>query len=108
MYAHPQQKARHDAAALRRAGGAWLRERRKRRGLTCRALAARLGVAFGFVQQLEAGRGRVPPDRYEAWARALGMTPAGFVRGLMRFYGELCTLLPRRFSAYLCLKNGRN
>lgn len=41
---------------------------------------------YTFVSQLESGRGRIPPDRYEAWAGALGVDTQSFVRDLMRYY----------------------
>ncbi len=87
MYAHPQQSAQHDVQKLRREAGKWLKELREARGLTQRQLAERVGVDYyTFISQLEVGRGRIPPDRYERWARALGVNPADFVRNLLRFY----------------------
>jgi DNA-binding XRE family transcriptional regulator len=87
MYAHPQQKAAHDVATLRREAGRWLKEQRERCGLTQRQLAALVGVKYyTFISQLEVGRGRIPPDRYELWARTLKMETAEFVRNIMRFY----------------------
>ena len=87
MYAHPQQSAQHDVQKLRREAGKWLKELREARGLTQRQLAERVGVDYyTFISQLEVGRGRIPPDRYERWARALGVNPAEFVRNLLRFY----------------------
>jgi hypothetical protein len=41
---------------------------------------------YTFISQLEVGRGRIPPDRYEIWAEALGMNPSAFVKNLMRYY----------------------
>ena len=73
--------------ALRKEAGAWLRELRERRGLSQRRLAAQLGSDYyTFVSQLETGRGRIPPDRYEAWAEALGVPPLEFVKNLLRYY----------------------
>jgi len=87
MYSHPQQAAGHDVQALRREAGRWLKELRVRQNLTQRELADLVGVEYyTFVSQLEVGRGRIPPDRYEMWAKALGMEPADFVKQLMRFY----------------------
>lgn len=87
MYAHPQQSAQHDVQKLRREAGKWLKELREARGLTQRQLAERVGVDYyTFISQLEVGRGRIPPDRYERWAHALGVNPAEFVRNLLRFY----------------------
>jgi transcriptional regulator with XRE-family HTH domain len=87
MYAHPQQSSGHDVQKLRRDAGKWLKDLRERAGLTQRQLAGLVGVEYyTFISQLEVGRGRIPPDRYERWAQALGMPPAEFVKQLMRFY----------------------
>jgi transcriptional regulator with XRE-family HTH domain len=87
MYAHPQQSAVHDVHKLRREAGRWLKELREARGVTQRQLAELVGVDYyTFISQLEVGRGRIPPDRYERWAHALGQEPAAFVKHLLRFY----------------------
>lgn len=87
MYTHPQQKASHDVKRLRQDAGRWLRDLREDRGLSQRQLANLVGLDYyTFVSQLEAGRGRIPPDRYRIWAEALGMEPSFFVKQLMRFY----------------------
>jgi hypothetical protein len=41
---------------------------------------------YTFISQIEAGRGRIPPDRYTTWATALGIEPKIFVQTLMRYY----------------------
>lgn len=72
---------------LRRAAGEWLRKLREQRGLSQRDLARLIGAEYyTFISQLEMGRGRVPPDRYKAWADALGLTPRTFVKTLFRYY----------------------
>jgi transcriptional regulator with XRE-family HTH domain len=87
MYIHPQQSARHDVHELRREAGKWLKDLRERRNLTQRELAAAVGIDYyTFISQLEVGRGRIPPDRYERWAKVLEIDPAEFVKKLMRFY----------------------
>lgn len=87
MYSHPQQRAEHDVQKLRREAGRWLKELREQRQLSQRELAKLVGVDYyTFIAQLEAGRGRIPPDRYVKWAEALGISPAEFVKELMRFY----------------------
>lgn len=71
----------------RREAGRWLRTAREERGLSQRALAAALGIEYyTFVAQIEAGRGRIPPERYEAWANALGIEPKEFVKQVLRYY----------------------
>lgn len=87
MYAHPQQRADHDVQKLRREAGKWLKSLREARGLSQRQLADLVGVDYyTFISQLEAGRGRIPPNRYVQWAEAFEMTPKDFVRELMRYY----------------------
>lgn len=87
MYAHPQQGTGHDVLKLRREAGKWLKELREQRHLTQRQLAELVGVEYyTFISQLEVGRGRIPPDRYERWANALGVNPAEFVKHLLRYY----------------------
>lgn len=87
MYAHPQQSAAYDVQKLRREAGRWLKDLREKAGLTQRQLAEKVGVEYyTFISQLEVGRGRIPPDRYERWANALHLAPADFVKQLMRYY----------------------
>lgn len=72
---------------LRRLGGQWLRSLREARGLSQLALARELGIEYyTFISQIEAGRGRIPPDRYGVWAQALGQEPSGFVTEILRYY----------------------
>jgi transcriptional regulator with XRE-family HTH domain len=87
MYSHPQQRASHDMQKLRREAGKWLKSLRETQKLSQRELAQKVGVDYyTFISQLEVGRGRIPPDRYEAWAAALGLPAADFVKELMRYY----------------------
>ncbi|KAA5607263.1 helix-turn-helix transcriptional regulator [Roseospira marina] len=87
MYSHPQQGAGPDAQKLRRAAGRWLKALRERRQLSQRQLAALVHVEYyTFISQIEAGRGRIPPDRYEQWAHALDLPIVGFVKTLLSFY----------------------
>ena len=75
---------------LRREGGRWLKERREQLGLSQRQLAERVGAEYyTFISQLETGRGRIPPDRYENWARALEISTQNFVRELLRYYDPI-------------------
>ena len=76
-----------DVVELRREAGLWLRGLREERGFSQRALAEKVGLEYyTFVSQIEAGRGRIPADRYQAWATAIAMEPAAFVKRLLRFY----------------------
>ena len=71
----------------RREAGVWLRQLREARGFTQRQLAERVGIEYyTFVSQIEAGRGRIPADRYQKWADALQIDPKIFVRNLLHFY----------------------
>jgi ribosome-binding protein aMBF1 (putative translation factor) len=90
MYGNPQRRTITEVQDLRRDGGRWLKEQRDRAGLSQRQLAERVGADYyTFISQLETGRGRIPPDRYRLWARALGQEPRDFVRELMRYYDPI-------------------
>ncbi len=87
MYGNPQGRLNNEVQDLRRHGGRWLKEKREHAGLSQRELAERVGAEYyTFISQLETGRGRIPPDRYQVWAQALRMDARDFVRELMRFY----------------------
>jgi transcriptional regulator with XRE-family HTH domain len=87
MYSHPQHKATHDVHKLRQLGGKWLKDLREKRGLSQRQLASVVGLQYyTFVSQLESGRGRIPPERYQVWAEALGIDLETFVKGILRYY----------------------
>ena len=87
MYTHPQRRTAKLTQKLRQEAGRWLRELREKRGLSQRELAQKVGAEYyTFISQLEHGRGRIPPDRYLVWARALAVEPREFVQGLMAYY----------------------
>ena len=87
MYTHPQRLGSKVTKELRNEAGRWLRELRERRGLSQRELAAKVGCKhYTFISGLEGGRGRIPPDRYIAWAEALKLDPQEFVHRLMSYY----------------------
>ncbi|MEM7225601.1 MAG: helix-turn-helix transcriptional regulator [Pseudomonadota bacterium] len=90
MYTHPQQGAGPEVQELRRQAGRWLRQLREERGLTQRGLAQAVEVEYyTFISQIESGRGRIPPDRYELWAKALDMDVRTFVKALTRYYDPI-------------------
>ncbi|GJE31320.1 helix-turn-helix domain-containing protein [Methylobacterium oxalidis] len=90
MYAHHQRLDSEEVQGLRREGGRFLKELRETRGLSQRQLAQLVGAEYyTFISQLETGRGRIPPDRYRAWAEALGVDVRHFVQTLMRFYDPM-------------------
>lgn len=71
----------------RRAAGLWLRQRRLEANLTQNALAKLVGINYyTFISQLEAGKGRVPPDKYADFANALGVDVEDFTWAQLRFY----------------------
>lgn len=87
MYTHPQHQTSHDVKKLRQDAGRWLKELREAARLSQRQLSDKVGIEYyTFVSQLESGRGRIPPDRYEVWANALGQDPREFVKTLLAFY----------------------
>ena len=87
MYTNPQKRALSETAELRKEAGRWLKDRREARGLSQRELAELVDVGYyTFISQLEIGRGRIPPDKYRAWAQALGMDARELVLALLPFY----------------------
>jgi transcriptional regulator with XRE-family HTH domain len=87
MYSNPQKLSSNEVAELRREAGRYLRDLREARGLSQRRLAELVGAEYySFISQLESGRGRIPPDRYSIWAKALCAERKEFVRSLMKFY----------------------
>lgn len=80
-------KAAPEAKQLRKEAGDWLKEMRRRAGLSQVDLAARLGLKYyTFVSQVENGFGRVPTNAMIAWAEALGIEPKEFARRLLAYY----------------------
>ena len=85
-YSNPQQ-GHPEAPALRKRAGAWLQQLRKDAELTQNALSKQLGFEYyTMVSQVESGKTRVPPDKMQAWAEALGQDPREFVKTLLRYY----------------------
>jgi transcriptional regulator with XRE-family HTH domain len=72
---------------LRKKAGVWLRTKRCELGLSQRELASRVNMEYyTFISQIEAGRGRVPADRFKYWAEALEIDPRRFAITLMKYY----------------------
>lgn len=87
MYTNPQKQFDADVQALRKEAGETIQNLRQAQGLSQTELAAVLEVnQKTFISQLETGRRRVPPDKYEVTAKALNVEPREFVRMLMRYY----------------------
>jgi transcriptional regulator with XRE-family HTH domain len=87
MYSNHQKLSSREVVELRKEAGHWLKELRETKGFSQRQLAEKVGGDYyTFISQLEAGRGRIPPDRYAVWAKALGINPRLFVQRLLRYY----------------------
>jgi transcriptional regulator with XRE-family HTH domain len=72
---------------LRKEAGSWLKDMRRRAGLSQIELAALLGFKYyTFISQVENGFGRVPTESMERWAEALGIEPSEFARRLLSYY----------------------
>jgi transcriptional regulator with XRE-family HTH domain len=90
MYGNPQKRSAAGVQDLRREGGKWLKEQREAVGLSQRQLAAKVGADYyTFISQLETGRGRIPPDRYLDWARALSIPDKQFVQQILQYYDPI-------------------
>lgn len=80
-------KAAPQAQRLRKEAGEWLKQARKKAGLSQIDLAGQLGLKYyTFISQVENGFGRVPSESMEPWARALGLAPGAFARHLLSYY----------------------
>ena len=76
-----------DSKLLRQEAGLWLKQLRETRKLTQRELAERVNINYyTFISQIEAGKGRVPPESYQLWADALGVERVAFVKHLLAYY----------------------
>src|SRR5262249_25373936 len=76
-----------EAKERRKLAGTWLKELRRRAGLSQIELADRLGFKYyTVVSQIENGFGRVTTESIEAWARNVGADPAKFARELLSYY----------------------
>ena len=77
----------NDIKKLRKEAGMWLRSLREKSQLSQRELADRVDVEYyTFISQIEVGRGRVPTERVEMWAGALGEDVQTFAKRLMSYY----------------------
>ena len=74
-------------AELRAQAGLWLKGLREEAGLSQRELADRIGLPYyTFISQIESGKGRIPSERYEAWADALEYDKKSFATKMLSFY----------------------
>src|SRR5690606_846795 len=85
--AQQTESTRQQNEQLRVDVGQWLRDRRTAIGLSQRELADLAGFEYyTFISQLETGRGRVPAERYEGYARALQLDPREFAMRMLQAY----------------------
>ena len=78
------------ATKLRKELGRYLKAVRENSGLTQRQLAEKVGFDYyTYIAQFESGRGRIPAERYGAYARALGIPSRAFVHTLLKFYDPI-------------------
>ncbi|MFN3933257.1 MAG: helix-turn-helix domain-containing protein [Parvibaculum sp.] len=65
--------------------GGWLKERREAVRLTQKQIADALGIGYyTFVSAMEAGRSRVPQEKYEQYARLLKVPAADLAKRVLR------------------------
>jgi transcriptional regulator with XRE-family HTH domain len=70
---------------LRRELGDYIRDRRLDQGMTQKQLADAVGMQYyTAISAIEVGRNSVPPERYAAFAKALGISHKGFMRQVLR------------------------
>lgn len=71
---------------LRKEAGKWLRKCREAQGLSQRELAEKVGIEYySFISQIEMGTGRLPIERYEAYANALGVPAREFTLTMLSY-----------------------
>ncbi|MBS7696787.1 MULTISPECIES: helix-turn-helix transcriptional regulator [unclassified Chelatococcus] len=71
----------------RQQGGVWLRRLREDAGLSQRDLAKLIDIDFyTFISQVEIGKGRIPPEKYLVWSKALKVDPHEFALNIIKYY----------------------
>jgi transcriptional regulator with XRE-family HTH domain len=86
MGSRPTQGRGDSSTELRTASGRQLRAWRLAAGKTQQEIAREVGFAYyTMISQLELGRSHVPPERYEAYAKALGIDVRVFVSYQLRW-----------------------
>ena len=82
------QKISKDAGQkLRKQGGAYLKKLRIAAKLTQRELSEETGFKYyTFISPIENGSGRIPPNLYAAYAKAVNINQADFVKDMLKFY----------------------
>ncbi len=87
MYGNPQKRTANEVQELRREAGRWLKQQREPR-VSRNAISRPASVRITTLLSRSWRPAVVgfPPDRYEAWALALGLEPKAFVTEILRFY----------------------
>ena len=90
MFAKQDNAQLADGAELRQQAGSWMKGLRERLNLSQRDLANRLELDYyTFISQLENGCGRIPANRFRAWAIALEVDEKLFVKQLLMYYDPI-------------------
>ena len=83
----PKGVTKEASQKLRKQGGRYLKKLRNSVGLTQRDLAEASGFKYyTFISQIENGAGRIPPNLYEAYAKAVDVNLAEFVKEMLKCY----------------------
>jgi len=87
MYNTPMIGSGEHAQKLRKDAGKWLKSLREAANKTQMDVAKDVGYDYyTAVSQIELGKGRVAPDRYEVYAKSMGVDPSWFIINLIKFY----------------------
>lgn len=91
MYSSRQHNRESPAVLkLREECGAWLRSLREAAGISQREFSRQMGFGYySFISQVETGRGRIPTDQIEAWAKLCKVPPRDFARMLLKYYDPI-------------------
>lgn len=82
-----QTQGRADAEERKRAAGEYLKMLREASGLTQLQVAKAIGLDYyTLVSQVENGKSRLPPERLEQWADALGADRKAVAKRLLHYY----------------------
>lgn len=85
-----KQRKANTSANLRKELGRYLRKARESKNLTQSQLAQLVGLEYyTSISQIELGRGRLPAERYESYANALGLPVREFTRKMMKYYDPI-------------------
>src|SRR5687768_1392780 len=78
----------HNSAELkdaRKEAGAWLKKLRKDAGITQLNVARACGYEYvTFISQIESGKGRIPPEKYETFAKVYNVDSRWFAQNYLR------------------------